>query len=284
MNAIFLYSEAPGNGKIIKRISYIDKKLNRIFSKVAIVKANNLLELAENAKKSCGNYDVLIFAGGDGTFHRIINAIAKEENRPILGYISSGTLNDFGKNFGINRRISKSLRIIKKGKIKPFDIGLINGITYFAFVAAIGAFSEISYATKRARVKLFGKMAYYVNAVKDAIVPQNFDVKIVVDDVTYEHKVPFLLLLNGKYIGGFPISLRNKVDDGKFDLYLTKPGLFNGLLNYLFLKRHTSYYRVDKISILPNIEKPWCVDGEEGTPGPIDIVLLKKHINIFSNR
>jgi YegS/Rv2252/BmrU family lipid kinase len=284
MNAIFLYSEAPGNGKIIKRISYIEKKLSKIFSKVTLVKANNLFELADNAKKACSKYDVLIFAGGDGTFHRIVNAIAKEENRPILGYISSGTLNDFGKNFGINRRISKSLKIIKKGKKLPFDVGLINGKTYFAFVAAIGAFSEISYATKRGRVKIFGKMAYYVNAVKDAVAPQSFDVKIVIDNVTYEHKVPFLLLLNGKYIGGFPISLRNKVDDGKFDLYLTKPGLFNGLLNYLFMKRHTSYYRVDKITILPSIQTPWCVDGEEGTTGPIDIVLLKKHISIFTNR
>lgn len=284
MNAIFLYSNAPGNGRIVSKIPVIEKFLKETYANHQIIKTNDLLELEESAKQACSQADVLIFAGGDGTFHRIVNAIAKEEKRPLLGYISSGTLNDFGKNFGINRNINRSLKIIKRCKIAEFDIGLINDETYFTFVSAIGTFSEISYATKRKRIKMFGKMAYYVKAVKDAIIPRSFIVEVTIDGKTHSHKVPFFLLLNSRYIGGFPVNLKNALDDGKFDVYLTKPGLFNGLLNYLLLKRRTAYYRVDFIKITPDIDMPWCIDGEEGKPGPIEVKILPKHLRIITNR
>ena len=284
MNAIFLYSDAPGNGRIISKIEIIRTRLEEIFNYVNIAKASDLSELDKLAKTACFEYDVLVFAGGDGTFNRIVNVISKEEKRPIIGYIPSGTLNDFGKNFGIDRHIKKSLNIIKKGKIQEFDIGIINNQTYFAFVAAIGTFSEISYATKRKRIKTFGRMAYYMNAVKDAVIPRSFEVKITIDGKTNQHRVPFLMLLNSKYVGGFPVNLKNALDDGKFDVYLTKPGLFNGLLNYLFLKRRTSYYRVDEVIINPVINTPWCIDGEEGPMGEIHIRLINKHLRIYTNK
>ncbi|MFA5421812.1 MAG: YegS/Rv2252/BmrU family lipid kinase [Bacilli bacterium] len=284
MNAIFLYSNAPGSGRITKKVPYIEKRLTKIFKEVKILRVDTLLDFKQHTLEACHNFDVLVFAGGDGTFNYITNIIAKEEKRPTIGYIPSGTLNDFGKNFGINRNVAKSLDIIEKGKIKEFDIGLINNQIYFAFVAAIGTFSEISYATKRKRVRAFGKMAYYMNAVKDAVIPRSFDVEITIGNETYKHKVPFFLLLNSRFVGGFPVNLKNALDDGKFDVYLTKPGLFNGLVNYLFLKRRTAYYRVDKISISPDIQSPWCVDGEEGPRGDIEVVLLHKHLRIYTNK
>ena len=284
MDAIFLYSDAPGNGRIVHKVDYIRRRLENIFEHVQITKANSLSELDELVALACSKFDVLVFAGGDGTFHRVVNAIAKEEKRPVIGYISSGTLNDFGKNFGISRNVNKCLNIIKKGKIQKFDIGIINDKTYFAFVSAIGTFSEISYATKRKRIRAFGKMAYYMNAVRDAVIPQSFTVKVHIGDNIKEHKVPFLMVLNSKYVGGFPVNLRNSLDDGKFDVYLTKPGLFNGLLNYLLLKRRNAYYRVDEVTIDPNYASPWCVDGEEGPKGKITIKLLKKHLKIYTNK
>lgn len=284
MNAIFLYSNAPGSGRIVNKIDFIRSRLEDIFDHVNIAYANNIDELDKLASLACAEYDVLVFAGGDGTFHRIVNAIAKEEKRPILGYISSGTLNDFGKNFGIDKRLNRSLNIIKKGKIQQFDIGVINDKRYFTFVSAIGTFSEISYATKRKRIQKFGKMAYYMNAVRDAVVPHSFSVKVHLGGEIKEHRVPFLMVLNSRYVGGFPINLRNSLDDGKFDVYLTKPGPFNGLLNYLFLKRRTAYYRIDEVTIDPIIDSPWCIDGEEGPKGQIHIKLLKKHLQIYTNR
>ncbi|MFA5481290.1 MAG: YegS/Rv2252/BmrU family lipid kinase [Bacilli bacterium] len=281
---MFLYSEMPGSGKIVKKIDYIVAALQDIFDYVKIIKVDNLVQLFDEAKTSCQHFDVLIFSGGDGTFNHIVNAIAGEEKRPILGYIPAGTLNDFGKNFGLTRNIKRSINTIRKGAVCEFDVGLINNQVYFAYVAAIGTFSEISYATKRKRVRSFGKMAYYVNAVKDAIIPRSFDVDLEIDGKLYHHRVPFFLLLNSKYVGGFPVNLRNALDDGKFDVYLTKPGLFNGLLHYFLLKARTAYYRVNKIRVSPSTNTPWCIDGEEGMAGNLQIICLNKHLRIFTNR
>jgi len=284
MNAILIYSQATGNGRFASKVKYVVARLNRIFSSVDVCRTESVAHLKSEATKACGTYDVLVFAGGDGTFNHIINAIAKESERPILAYIPAGTLNDFGKNFGIGRSIRKSLDIIERGKIESFDIGLIDGETYFAYVAAIGTFSEISYATKRQRIHSFGRMAYYMNAVKDAIIPNKFDVVVEIDGIKHHHTVPFLLVLNGKYIGGFPVDRQNDLADGKLDVYLTKPGLFNGLLHYLCLKARTSHYRVDRISISSSRSTPWCVDGEEGPTGDVSIACLRSHLRIFSRR
>ena len=43
------------------------------------------------------NYDVLIAAGGDGTLNEVVNSIAEKPNRPKLGVIPMGTVNDFGR-------------------------------------------------------------------------------------------------------------------------------------------------------------------------------------------
>ena len=282
MKALFLYSDSPGNGRIVKKIDYIERRLMEIFPTHVTLWTSSIGELEENAKKACREFDVLLFAGGDGTFNRIINAIASETKRPILGYISSGTLSDFGRNFGIGHNIRKSLNIIQRGKIQSFDIGCINQTTFFTYIVAIGTFSEISYSTKRIRLRKFGKLAYYVNAVKDAIIPHHFEVNITIDGVSTKHVVPFFLLLNSRYVGGFSVNFTNEVDDGKFDVYLTKPGLFNGLLNYALGKRKTDHYRVDRISVHPEIDTPWCIDGEKGIKGNIEIVLLKKHLTIFT--
>ncbi|TBW68056.1 diacylglycerol kinase, partial [Staphylococcus capitis] len=43
------------------------------------------------------NYDIIIAAGGDGTLNEVVNGIAEQPNRPKLGIIPMGTVNDFGR-------------------------------------------------------------------------------------------------------------------------------------------------------------------------------------------
>ena len=50
---------------------------------------------AERALES--EYDLLIAAGGDGTLNEVVNGIAEQPNRPKLGVIPMGTVNDFGR-------------------------------------------------------------------------------------------------------------------------------------------------------------------------------------------
>jgi diacylglycerol kinase family enzyme len=79
MNAIFLYSNAPGSGRIVNKIDFIRRRLEDTFDHVNISYANNIDELDKLASLACAKYDVLIFAGGDGTFHASLTRLPKRK-------------------------------------------------------------------------------------------------------------------------------------------------------------------------------------------------------------
>ena len=279
--ALFLYSDATGRGQVNKKLDYVLATLREVFSTLDVHKTASMEEGMELAQKACGVYDALIFSGGDGTFHHIINALAGHENIPILGYLNGGTIGDIGPNFGINRNLKRSLRIIKDGCTCGFDLGKI-GDTYFAYVAAIGAYADIPYVTKRIHKKRLGRIAYYFRAIGDAFRLKAIPVHIEADGRVYDLKVPFLLCLNGKNVGGFRVNTSSsRMHDGVFELYLTKPGLFNGLLHYLFFKTRTIKLRAASFDIQIDYPLPWDLDGEAAMEGSVHIDAVESNMRIF---
>ena len=279
--ALFLYSDATGRGQVNKRLDFVLSSLKKSYPELDVKKTSSMEEGMELAKQSCGVYDALIFAGGDGTFHHMINALAGCENIPTIGYLNGGTIGDIGTNFGIHRNLKKALRIIEEGYTTGFDLGKI-GDTYFAYVAAIGVFADIPYVTKRAYKKRLGRIAYYFKAVGDAFKPKAIPVRIEADGKVYEQSVPFLLCLNGKNVGGFRVNrTQSRIHDGIFELYLTKPGIFNGLLHYLFFKTRTTKIYASKFDIQIEYPLPWDLDGEAAMEGSISIEAVDSKMRIF---
>ena len=122
---LFINNPNSGKGKIAKKLNYIEKKLLETFQHVRIETPSNLDETLALAKLACSSFDVLVFAGGDGTFNNIVNAIANQPKRPILGYIPAGTVNDISRNFKISKNVKKALKVIQNGYIQSFDIGKV---------------------------------------------------------------------------------------------------------------------------------------------------------------
>ena len=280
--ALFLYSNATGTGGVFRNIEKIKARLEKAFSAFDAKQTSSMEEGIELAKKACGVYQYLIVAGGDGTMNHIVSAIAEMENAPILGYINAGTICDIGADFGIHGSYKRALRIIEEGKVKSFDVGRLNQTYYFGYVAAIGQFADIPYITPRAYKKRLGRIAYYGIAVKEAFAVKKIPVHVECDGVNYDLKVPFVLLLSGKKVGGFYVnhhSSRN--DDGQMELYLTKPGLFNGLVHYLFFKTRTVKLKGSHFRITLDYPYPWCLDGEQGPCGNVEIEVLPSRLRMF---
>src|SRR5690554_6493319 len=148
MNCIFLYNPASGKGKIKKRLNYIKNTLSKKFDYIEVYETKSAEDTYQKSIAVCGNYDALIFAGGDGTFNDIVCGVASQPIRPVLGYIPSGTANDIAKNLKISRNIKKALKVIVAGETVFHDVGKIND-KFFIYVAALGTFSSISYRTKQ---------------------------------------------------------------------------------------------------------------------------------------
>ena len=55
------------------------------------------------ALDEAAGYDRIVCCGGDGTLHEVVCGLMQlpEDSRPPLGYIPTGTTNDFATNFGL---------------------------------------------------------------------------------------------------------------------------------------------------------------------------------------
>lgn len=282
--ALYLYSNKTGLKRRKKFQENIIKKLSEIFELTA-KKTSSLDELIFECKNCYKNYEVLIVAGGDGTFNAVISALSslEKEHRPILGYLPLGTINDAGKGFGVKGKVRKAIKILKKQELVDIDICKVNN-QYFSYVCAIGSYSDISYITKREKKKFFGRISYYLIAIKEAFKIRKIHAVIKADGVTYEVNTPVVLILNGPSVGGFTINSKASMYDGVIDIYLTKGGLFNGLLHYLFFKVRTQHIQAKNIEITTNCDETWCFDGEKGISGDLKIELLPQNIKVFGHK
>lgn len=250
------------------------------FDDIDVVCTKSAFESFSYERDAIGKYHSLIVVGGDGSFNTAVNALANQKDAPILGYINSGTLGDVGKNFGVGKNLKKSLRLIAKGQSAYFDLGELNG-RYFAYMAALGRYADISYAVSKPLKKRFGKYSYYLQAMKEAVGDRELCVKIKSNGETWEATYPFVLILNGHAVGGIKVNRKGKMDDGKMECFLTDPGSFGGLFHY-FTKRDIDVFEFEEIEVIPiGEEAPWCLDGEMGPSGPAKIRCAKAAIRCY---
>ena len=282
MKCLFLYNPNSGKGKLLKKLDYIKQKLSEIYQSVTAIATTSLEDTMLKAKLACGSYDVLAFSGGDGTFNNIVNAIAEEKNRPILGYIPSGTVNDIAKNFGLSKSIKKSLKIMEKGRVRPFDIGKVNN-QYFVYVLAMGSFAHVSYDTDQKIKRRYGKLAYYLKVVKEVMKKNIYHSTIKCDDQVIEMDTPLLLVLNSCSVGGFIVNRKSDINDGKFDVLIMKPGFASGLFNVLNKRKHVKIV-TSHLTINAQTDMCWCIDGEQGMTGEIEVQNLRNHLSIYSKK
>ena len=119
---LLIYSLLSGRSHPQKKINKINKALKNEYIINSFMCSDDiqLFSLVGNAKKD--GYAFIIFLGGDGSFHHLINAlmkINKEERLPIL-LVNNGTLNDFAHGIGI-RNIKSSIKALRQNKIKELN-------------------------------------------------------------------------------------------------------------------------------------------------------------------
>lgn len=282
MKAFFIYNKNSGINKRINIKDLIKNELNNYFEIIDVYGSTSKLDYINKVKEISNDYDVLIFAGGDGTFNMTIEALANLNKTPILAVIPSGSTNDTAKNFKI-RNIKQGIKAIKQGNVVSFDGCKISDDHYFAFSASVGSYADIPLEVTRKAKSKIGKFAYYFKAVNKVFKHETISGTLKLDNGNnINFKTGFLLILNSTHIAGFNINPKSNNDDGLIDLFFTKPGPFNGLTPYLLNKKKVTHYQCKKVEILLNESKYWDIDGEEGPIGSLKVEVLDKKFKIYS--
>lgn len=95
------------------------------------------------ARLDDSDVDVVVYLGGDGTFHEVATGILAAQKKRPLGMQPAGTANDQGLSFGIQRGdIERNVDVIAAGHITALDVGWIERLGHDGEVLAASYFFD----------------------------------------------------------------------------------------------------------------------------------------------
>ncbi|MBE6968849.1 MAG: diacylglycerol kinase family lipid kinase [Ruminococcaceae bacterium] len=232
---------------------------------------------SELTRRYASAFDRLVCLGGDGTLSDVISGLMQlpPETRPPLGYIPMGTANDVASTLEIPRgRPLEAALDVLNGQQMPYDVGRMNGQDYFTYVAAFGAFTEVSYSTDQEMKNALGRAAYLLDGLTRLPKLKSYRVRIEHDSGVIDEDLLFGAVSNSTSVAGM-IKLDKRVvalSDGKFELLVVRPpktladlrGIVNGLMYQDYTGTAMSIYQTSQAKFTFAEPVPWTRDGENG--------------------
>ncbi len=273
---LFVYNPFSGKGGIVRSLCDIISIFTAEGFDVTVHPTSRMGDGQEFIAKYGAEYDLVCSCGGDGTLHELINGIGKGRR---CGYIPAGTMNDFASSLKIPRVMTEAADMIARGNFARIDAGRFNG-TRFAYIAAFGAFTEVSYNTDRALKSFFGAFAYFIEGIKlfDLNYFSEKSVRCTITDTksgeSFEGDFVFGMAGNTLSVAGFNriIPAGAAMDDGVLDcLFIKMPksiAELDGIRAALLDENHPSQnvIRLKTEGLIIDSDKPmgWDLDGEFG--------------------
>ncbi|MCG7333265.1 diacylglycerol kinase [Salinicoccus roseus] len=246
-------------------------------------------DATQAAAKACDlGFDLIVAAGGDGTVNEVVNGMAAFDERPALGIIPMGTVNDFAKALHIPPTIDEAVEMIVSGRSASIDIGRMNS-KYFINIAGGGKITEVSYEAPSKLKSIIGPLAYYVKGIEMLPKIRSTNVKIEYDDNVFEGKVMLFMLGLTNSIGGFEKLVPDaRLNDGKFTLIIVEEASLAEIGHIMTLAtrgehlKHPKvhFFKAEEVDISSFEEVHLNLDGEFGGVLPAHFINLKEHLEV----
>lgn len=249
------------------------------------------LETPSQIKRRGAEFDIIVVCGGDGTFNEAINGMMLLDKRIPLGYIPTGTVNDFASSLGISRDMLTAAGTIVAGSAFSCDMACFNN-RYFTYVAAFGAFTEVSYETPQQTKNLIGRMAYILEGIKRLPSIRPVQMNVNWEGLEFSGDFLFGMITNTKSVGGF--ALQNisdlRMDDGYYEvtLVLTPKSLIssaemlNSLIRLDMDNNSIITFKAKKVEFHSEDNVSWTLDGEfGGSVKDAKISVVKQAVDII---
>ncbi|MBQ1554070.1 MAG: diacylglycerol kinase family lipid kinase [Clostridia bacterium] len=235
-------------------------------------------------------FDIIACMGGDGTLNEVINGMLKSHLDTPLGYIPTGSTNDFAASMQLASQPEQAVRDILACCTEAIDAGRFTGKerSYFGYVASFGAFTATSYRTPQPMKNRWGRLSYFLEGIRD-LGDIRAEHKIVyTDGQTFEGDYLFGAFSNSRRIGGLVQYSENDVDvsDEQLEMLLIrKPACFSDLYAMLHSLAHSSYEgnpyidfcRSDRFVVESDSATQWSLDGEYADSERETVISCIKH-------
>jgi YegS/Rv2252/BmrU family lipid kinase len=269
------------------------QELSRWFSAHAtatFVRADSIEELKQALSAHGASADRIVIGGGDGTISTALPQLLRI-GKP-LAVLPLGTANDFARTLGLPADAMEAAEIALIGHEHRIDVGSVNGRP-FINVASVGLAAKVTEAQSTELKRRWRALSYLISLWRAAWEARPFYLEVELDGApAWSGAVYQVSVGNGRFHGGgLTVSDHAAIDDGKFDLYLVRPGAVWQLLACVthlrfgfaqpdLLKRGTA----TRVALRTATPRPINVDGELDAATPATFDLLPDALSVMVPR
>ncbi len=235
--------------------------------------------------------DLVVCCGGDGTFNETVNGILRSGTNVPIGYIPSGSTNDFATSLRLPTDPLKAAQAIVEGQPGKYDIGLFAD-RYFSYVASFGVFTKSSYATPQNVKNALGHTAYLLSGIQELSQLRNTHMRLELDGEVIEDDFLFGAISNSTSVGGILTLDPKQVDmqDGKFELLLVRvprslaelTECIQALQSQKYNCSAITFRSASQLTVSSASDVTWTLDGERAdVTGPVAIRNIHHAISLI---
>ena len=228
----------------------------------------------ELAARWAGDYERLVCMGGDGTLSEVCAGLMRLPERRPLGYIPMGTSNDVAHSLGLSADPLAAAEQAGRGRPVALDLGAFGEADYFTYVAAFGAFTDVSYDTPQEAKQALGQLAYMLEGLRRLTRLRAVHATVETDGETLEGDFLFGAATNSARIAGLVRLDSDAVDlsDGQFEILLVRSpkslldlgGIIGAVLSADFSDPSVSFLKSSRARFRFQEPVAWTRDGERG--------------------
>ena len=293
INVLTIINPTSGKGKIEQKIDEIRQNIEEQGMQNEIIltqKEKNAKNILDEHKE---NKDLILVCGGDGTLNETVTSMIENKLENVtLSFIPLGTTNDLARTLDIPIKDISITKKLLQTTAKRIDIGKWNENRYFCYVAAFGLITDVSYITSQKAKHKYGRLAYYINAIKELVKIPTFKMKLRYDNKHIEDEFIYGGITNSESIAGFKWFAKGEIqlDDGLFEgIFIRKPrtifGYFKILSSFFKKDYHKNEYilftQAKNFEIEAEESIKWTIDGEfAGEEKNVKIKNMQKKIEL----
>ena len=270
-NLFLVVNPKSGTGKIKTELFKVCEIFTRAGYRVTVHVTTKRGDATETVRQLSGDYGTIVVCGGDGTLNEVITGIMDNPNTYKIGYIPSGTLNEWSQGLKISRSIGKAARDIVSGRIVELDIGKF-GNKYFTYTASFGAFTDASYSAPQNVKNVLGQVAYVLEGFKSLGKIKPVHLRFETEKEVYEGDYLFGAISNSMSVGGIIKFDKAQValNDGEFEgILIENPDniadlndIIDAIVTHRFNRKCIKQFKAREIKVTSRASLDWTLDGE----------------------
>lgn len=270
-NMLFLYNPHSGKARLKNELSDVLDLFVSNGWDVNVHPTQYPGEAISLVETRAREFDLVVCSGGDGTIDEVVEGMTRSGRKVPIGYIPTGTVNDFASSLGLPKEIRSAASAILEAEPYACDIGKFNQ-RHFNYVAAFGLFTEVSYKTPQDVKNLLGKTAYLLEGAKELLRLHTYHMRIEAEGRVVEDDFLYGSISNSHSVAGLPVPF-DRVDlaDGMMEaIFIKKPEPFRLLpmleafTNGATDPEYFYIFRGDHFRITSSQPVQWTLDGEYG--------------------